>query len=672
MRNRSFFVLGGTAAIALAVCSLASAGERVSERLGRGVVALRAPGGVYVSWRLLRSDPPGVGFEVYRSDGSGQPVRANPEPIVETTDFFDVGAPEGARLTYTVRPKEGGGPEGSAVSTPAAKGAPYVSVRLEGRETRFQKVGLGDLDGDGEYDFVIKQPDENIDPWELYWQPSPDTYKLEAYLRDGKLLWRKDLGWAIERGIWYSPYIVFDLDGDGKAEVAAKIGEGDPRGPDGRVTSGPEWLVVWGGLDGREIARAAWPDRKDFPDYNRASRNQLAVAYLDGRTPALLALRGTYDRMRVDAYRLRGGALEPIWKYDNEKLPRAWWGQGAHFTLAADIDGDSRDEVILGSAVLDDDGKPLWTTGKGHPDAAYLTDVDPRRPGLEMAYVMETAQKTGGLCVADAASGKLLWELQEPTRHVHGKGICADIDPTVPGMELYGADSENHRLTGAKWLFSADGKLLARGAELSFGFDETTVYWDADLQKEFANGAIRDHQGLTELDRIEGSVKLVADVLGDWREELIASVPGELRIYSTTIPATDRRVTWMQDPLYRLATAMNSMGYTQEPHGSECLEAVAPGLNLTHLRDSDGKPACRIVVSAPLSAGVRGSLALEARGSIRASPQKFEVDVKPGERAILWARIEGEPGAAGEIRATLSADGKALRGRVPIRLGRKE
>ncbi|MGQ9590937.1 MAG: rhamnogalacturonan lyase family protein [Planctomycetota bacterium] len=659
------------AGLILAVAFLASSfagASRAEERLGRGVVALRVPGAVYVSWRLLRGDPPGVAFDVYRASDGGDPVRANAEPIAETTDFLDALAPEGGRLVYTVRPREGSGPEGSAAAEPRREGTPYLSIPLEGRETRFQKVALGDLDGDGEVDFVLKTPDENIDPAANYWRRSSDTYKLEAYLRDGRLLWRKDLGWAIERGIWYSPYIAFDLDGDGKAEVAAKVGEGDPRDPDGRVTSGPEWLALWSGLEGREIARAAWPDRKDFPEYNRASRNQIAVAYLDGKSPALLALRGTYDRMRADAYRLRGGALERLWSYDNEKLGKAWWGQGAHFTLAGDLDGDGRDEVILGSAVLDGRGRPLWTTGKGHPDAAYLTDVDPRRPGLEIAYVMETAQKTGGLCAAEAATGKILWELGEATRHVHGKGLCADIDPTVPGMEVYGADSRDHRPTGARWLFSADGKLLARGEELAFGFDVRTAYWDADLEKEIVAGGIRDHRGLTDLGRVEGRVQLIADVLGDWREEIIASVPGELRIYSTAIPAADRRTTWLEDRIYRLATAMNAMGYTQDPTGSVCLEAVAPNLSLAHVPDPGGKPACRAVVSAPLAGGVKGRVELEARGPLAVSPASFEADVAPGGRAVFWVRIEGDPGAEGEIRAALAAEGRTLRARTPVRL----
>ena len=131
-----------------------------------------------------------------------------------------------------------------ARTTPGKDVAPYISIPLDGDHT-FQKVGIADLDGDGRYDFVIKQPNSNIDPYINYWKPSPETYKLEAYRHDGKFLWRHDLGWSIERGIWYSPYIVCDLDGDGRAEVAVKTGEGDPENRTaesalGRSTS-PSW-----------------------------------------------------------------------------------------------------------------------------------------------------------------------------------------------------------------------------------------------------------------------------------------------------------------------------------------------------------------------------------------------------------------------------------------------
>ncbi|GAH32871.1 unnamed protein product, partial [marine sediment metagenome] len=256
--------------------------------------------------------------------------------------------------------------------------SPFVSVKLEGEHT-FQKVGIADLNGDGAYDFVIKQPNANIDPYVKYWKPSPETYKVEAYLSDGTLLWRKDLGWAIEQGIWYSPMVVYDLDGDGKAEVALKTGEGDPRDEDGRVTSGPEWLSILDGMTGEERARVDWPNRELYPSYNYASRNQLCVAYLDGKTPCVIVERGTYNVIHVVAYEYRDGKLRELWRWHDAEEGGIYRGQGAHSMHAADVDGDGRDEVFLGSCVIDDNGNGLWSTGMGHPDHHYVGDIDPAK-----------------------------------------------------------------------------------------------------------------------------------------------------------------------------------------------------------------------------------------------------------------------------------------------------
>jgi rhamnogalacturonan endolyase len=538
---------------------------RPVEKMDRGVVSMPVEGGTRLSWRLLASDGNDATFDVFRVQG-GTLHKLNREPIRNTTDYVDT-THEAATSQYLVTKSGDKLSASRAEALPLVGGLPCRTIRLRDEKATVQKVGIADLNGDGVYDFVLKTPNANIDPWHKYWNPSPETYKVSAYLADGTFLWENDLGWAIERGIWYSPIITYDLDGDGRAEVMAKTGNGDPRDTDGRVTSGPEWLTVWDGMTGKELAKAPWPSRDAFPDYNRASRNQLAVAYLDGKTPCIIALRGTYGVMLAEAYQFHGGRLEALWKYDSRPYGRRYQGQGAHFTLAHDVDGDGRDEVILGSAVLDDDGTPLWTTGKGHPDAAYLADIDPQRPGLEIAYVMETRQQTGGLCVADASTGTLLWELQEPTQHVHSKGLCADIFPEHPGMELYGHDAEDHKLTGRCWLFTAAGKLLEVGNRCNsrgWGFRRSTVYWDADPQKELLTQYVHK----PDLDRLSpnwpGRTLLCADLLGDWREEIVVTEPGVLRIYSTPLPAKDRRVCLMQDRLYRLGTAMNAMGYDQD------------------------------------------------------------------------------------------------------------
>ena len=194
----------------------------ICEELDRGLVAQPTEDGcVYVGWRLLNNDPEGVAFNVYRSIGTAAAQKLNREPIQQSTNFIDSTVTPGTQATYLVRTVTNGregSPSEEASIGPRDKVSPYLCIKLDGDHT-FQKVGIADLNGDGRYDFVIKQPNANIDPYVEYWKPSPDTYKIEAYLHNGRLLWRHDLGWAIERGIWYSPYVVYDLNGDGKAEI---------------------------------------------------------------------------------------------------------------------------------------------------------------------------------------------------------------------------------------------------------------------------------------------------------------------------------------------------------------------------------------------------------------------------------------------------------------------
>ncbi|MBI2298907.1 MAG: hypothetical protein HYU66_08165 [Armatimonadetes bacterium] len=429
------------------------------------------------------------------------------------------------------------------------------------------------------------------------------------------------------------------------------------------MQSGAEWVVVWNGRTGKEIARAPWPDRQGLENYNLASRNQIAVAYLDSKTPCLITLRGTYTTMKAEAWELAGGKLQQLWAYNGNDYGGKWRGQGAHFTHCADIDGDGRDEVILGSAVIDDTGAPLWTTGMGHPDGAYIGDINPRRPGLEVQYNYETAQRRNGICQADARTGRILWGIDEPTEHVHGQSLCADIDPTYPGLECYGQDSHNHEIKGDPWLLTSDGKLISR--EQRLGFFQWTGWWDADLQRELVRGQVTKFGG-GPVGRAEGSILLVADLLGDWREEIVTSVPGEVRIYSTPIPATDRRVCLLQDPLYRADVRMQSMGYPQAPMTTDCLEAVSPGLNMTAMSDDKGEPVVRLVVSAPMATPLKGVLRLTADGAT-VVPDTLPVDVQDGERLVktVTLRQMGQ-GRQVVVRAVLDGAERPLHGEVPV------
>lgn len=545
---------------------------RVSERLDRGLLAMPAGANrVYLGWRFLASDPADLGFNVFRNVPGGKPEQINRTPVRATTDYIDDTAQPGAEYEYAVRPATiaGAAETSRAVRVKAVGDSTDCLVFHLDPKTTVQKAGIGDLDGDGRYDFVLKTPQDNIDPALPWWTPSPDTYKLDAFTADGRLLWRKDLGWSIERGIWYSPYTVFDFDGDGRAEVAVKTGEGDPRSPDGRVEQGPEWVSILDGESGKELARDDWPSRQipgEKYNYNLSSRNQIGVAYLDGKTPCLIVERGTYTTIRLVAYQFtRDKGLQKLWSWDSrEEAGRGRYSsQGAHILHAADVDGDGRDEVIIGSAVVDDNGNGRWTTGYGHPDFCFVGDIDPLHPGLEIFYGIEPRRENHALCLVDAKTGTVLWGLEQPTNHVGTDGMCADIDARYPGSECHAADLDKERHFARSWLFSAQGQMLSDQRQSTMS---QPVYWDADPQRELLRGArICDFPAGEHPPKVVGHLVAVADVVGDWREELITSTPGELRIYTTTIPAKDRRVCLMQDPIYRLDLAVATMGYYGAP-----------------------------------------------------------------------------------------------------------
>jgi rhamnogalacturonan endolyase len=554
--------------------------ERVSEKLNRGLVVIQtAPDKVYLSWRMLADDPEGSGFHIYRETSPGKAVRITRKSVVSSTDFTDQPPKMLTSVTYFVRAvvngEEGNDSEKTSV-TLSLEPKNYHSIRFRGNY-KPQRIAVADLNGDGAFDFIIKQPEQGIDPGG---QPNTSglTYKVEAYLHDGTFLWQKDLGPGIEPGIWYSPMVAWDFNGDGKAELAVKTGPEDAREADGRVRSGPEWCSVLDGMTGKELCRVDWPARSwRFGDYNRNNRNQMGVAYLDGKTPFLLVARGTYKAMIVDAYQMEGDQLQKVWRWDGDEENPVIRHQGAHNMHSTDVDGDGRDEIVLGSVVLDDNGTALWSTGYGHPDKCFVTDIDPSRPGMEIFYASEEWWDNGnGVCLVDAKTGETIWNIGRKTLHV-GDGMVADILPDIPGLECFASEDPKGG-SRDKYLLTAKGELLMTGD--SVPDCRNWIWWDADRVREniqygrgtrgsggFTPGklTIRKYKGPVVTDNIEGTVILMADIRGDWREELITLLPGEMRIYSTTIPATDRRVSLMQDPLYRNMVAHRSMGYEQSP-----------------------------------------------------------------------------------------------------------
>lgn len=437
------------------------------------------------------------------------------------------------------------------------EGKSYISIPLAGNYD-FQQIGLGDLDGDGELEYIIKQPNFNCDPSQSpgYWKPSPTTYKLEAYKQNGALLWTYDMGWAIEAGIWYSPWIVYDLDGDGKAEVYCKAGEGDPRNEKGLVESGPEYLVKIDGLTGKVVKKTDWISREGYPGYNYYCRNFLAIAYLDGKKPSLIMQRGTYNIIKTWALDRN---FRILWKHDvlekNKDKSQNYYGQGSHGIIAADMDGDGKDELIIGAAAIDDNGQGLWTLGMGHPDICYCADIDPGHTGLEVFYGFETRQATDGMCVVDAKTGQKLWALHEKTYHLHSQGMCADILADYPGMEVYCGERDYPK----RWLYSADGKSIQfmEKGDLTL----RPIWWDGDDQKEIASRGKIGKWGNPPMFKYEGRPVLIVDCLGDWREELITAGKGEIRIYSSPVPCSKKRPPLLSDRQYRLGIANQTSGY---------------------------------------------------------------------------------------------------------------
>ena len=547
--------------ILLFCISVPSIGQKATEKIDRGVVALTiGKQQIYIGWRLLKDDPAEVAFNVYRKEVgiSVDFQKINAEPVVTSTNFIDTTAKSGQAYRYrikrVIKTKEEDTP-GEAYAFMSTGNQPWYSIFLKDDIT-VKNVGIGDLDGDGAYDFVLQHPGFNTDPYFMpgYWKRSLEPYKLDAYTSKGKFLWRYNMGWSIESGTWYAPFLVYDIDGDGLAEVYAKAGEGDPREMDGHVLEVPEYLVKIDGESGNIIQKRSWLSKDGFESYNYWSRNFLSVAYLNGQTPSLIMQRGTYTNIKMETMDKN---FKKQWYWESSGDYKKYRGQGGHGIMVSDIDGDGKDELIPGTYALDDNGKPLWSLGFGHNDAGYITDIDPSRPGLEIFYGIESRSKKNGVCLVDAASGQLIWGFDKPTIHVHGQCMAGDIDPNYPGIECYGGDAKDGG--NQYFLYSAKGERLSDKNMGSLA--PRPLWWDADELKEINIGKnLFKYKGDTLL-TVEGKVLFVGDIIGDWREEIVTSLPGEIRVYSTNIPASNKKVCLMQDHQYRMGVAAYSVGY---------------------------------------------------------------------------------------------------------------
>jgi rhamnogalacturonan endolyase len=593
--------------------------QRQMESLTRGVVAIKSEEGIFVSWRMFGTDPDSIAFNVYR-DG----IKLNSTPITNSTNYFD--ASGDVNSYYTIYPiVDGVEQEPSNAVIPWGK--PYITIPLQ-TPNGYQPgdCSAGDLDGDGEYEIVVIMEKDSKDNSQSGTTGQP---KLEAYKLNGAFMWRIDLGKNIRCGAHYTQFMVYDLDGNGKAEVVCKTADGtkdgigviigsptaDYRNSNGYILSGPEFLTLFDGETGKAVSTVdyitprgvvgMWGDTYG----NRVDRFLACIAYLDGIHPSVVMCRGYYSgnwngaergKTSIVAWDFKDGSLTQRWNFNADLTTKEninYIGQGNHNLSVGDVDDDGKDEIVYGACAIDDDGKGLYSTRLGHGDAMHLTDHDPDRPGLEVFQCHENNPSVAGAEFRDAKTGELIWGL--PSTGDVGRALAIDIDANYPGNECWVAGG------GIGGLYSAKGEKISNNAPSSTNF---AIWWDGDLLRELLNsnridkyggGLLLQAEGCTSNNGTKSTPALSADLFGDWREEVVFRTTDNksLRIYSTTIPTENRIYTLMHDPQYRLSIAWQNVAYNQPPHTGFFLGSGMKGLPVPNIKlvQNIGAPSSSII-----------------------------------------------------------------------------
>jgi hypothetical protein len=628
------------------------AGVMAVENLNRGLVAVRVGQGYYLSWRLLANEPYATGFNVYRGT-----AKLNAAPVTGATNYTDASAAQNS--AYTVRAVVNGveqaesdpaiiinGTDGPNANNAGGEAAGYIHIDLQRPPTGAQggtyspgDGSAGDLNGDGVYEIVLK------------WDPSnaqdnsnagvTDNVLIDAYTLTGTRLWRLDLGQNIRAGAHYTQFLVFDFDGDGKSEVIMKTAPGTKdgtgafikmgpaasashstayRNADGYVLSGPEYITVFDGATGKELATIDyWPPRGTVNSWgdnygNRVDRFNAAVAYLDGERPSAVFQRGYYTRMTFLALDWRNGQLTERWRFDSGASGNsAYAGQGNHQLSVADVDNSGKHSIITGAAVIGPDGKGKHTTGWGHGDALHVAHTIKGTPTPQIFMPHEDKTTGHGVLLRQASNGASIFNVPKENTDV-GRASAAELDPAAPGFKFWAAGSMGlYDLTG-----TVVGNLPNNGNNTVVC--NFVVWWDGDLSRELLDGnqitkwsvannrgtRLLTASGASSVNGTKSTPVLQADLFGDWREEVVlAHGTSALRVYTTTSATTHRLVTMMHDPVYRVAVSWQNSTYNQPPHPGYYIASdmsfPPPALNVavvtanngnhTSITDRSGSPA---------------------------------------------------------------------------------
>ncbi|TXK29683.1 T9SS type A sorting domain-containing protein [Pontibacter qinzhouensis] len=567
------------------LCTQAFA-QRKMEKLGRGVVAIRTSSTKnLITWRLLGTEPQNIGFNIYRSANGGDPVKLNSQELLAGTNFEDLSASASAANTYIVKPvvagveKETG--SGSYTLQANTHTQPFYRVPIRnvpGYHVRY--VWVGDLDGDGEYDYIIHKNPKPGSNWDV-----PDL--VEAYKSDGTYLWTVDMGPNSHNRNNISPgssalnaghgdnMTVYDITRNGRSELILRTSNG-VKFADGSVVSdannSKQFISIVDGLTGSEISRTLI----DNPYLSVGPMNgHMGIAYLDGINPSVVLMGANRNsdlsfNEIVNTWNWNGSTLMYNWQFDLAGNNLA----SAHQIKIFDIDGDGKDEIVPQAFALDDDGTLLYNLRDhaiDHGDRFFIADMDPSRPGLEMYGVQQGYSSLGIMWYySDAKTGKTLLSQSNPNNHDIGRGMTGDFDPRYPGHELY---------TFVEGLHNVSGAVTSNGTFSSF--PNLRMYWDGDLGSELLdNGKIVKWNYLTNSETrlyTPGSTTtganitqngrttpaFYADIIGDWREEAIyESTDGTYLVVFTTPYFTDHRIyTLPHNPGYRNDMAVR--GYFQ-------------------------------------------------------------------------------------------------------------